>query len=90
MKKKSKKNLKMQRYAVIACSVLAVSAACGVGYTLSVKHSVADWENRIYSGVKVAGIDLSGKTKEQAKEELLSYEEAINRKGITAKEGGKS
>ena len=90
MKKRSRKNLKMQRYAVIACSVLAVAAACGVGYTLSVKHSVTDWENKIYSGVKVAGIDLSGKKKEQAKEELLSYEETINKKVITAKKGDKS
>ena len=90
MKKRARKNLKMQKYVVIACSVLAVAAACGVGYTLSVKHSVADWENKIYSGVKVAGIDLSGKTKAQAKEELQSYEETINKKVITAKKDDKS
>ena len=37
---------------------------------LSTKNIVDKWDNKIYSGVVVKGIDLSGMTKEAAEETL--------------------
>lgn len=90
MRKKSREQQMIKkRYIVITCSALAVIAAGSLGYTFAVKSSVSKWDNKIYSGVKVAGIDLSGKTKEQAKEELSKYEKNINGKVIIAKKDDK-
>ena len=58
-------------------SSIALSTAGG--YTLSIKTKVEKWEDKIYPGVTVNGIDLSGKTKSEAidilNEELKKVEE---------------
>lgn len=55
---------------VLASLALVITLAGVLGYVFHVKGNVAAWENKIYPGVNVYGIDLSGKTKEEAVEIL--------------------
>ena len=47
---------------IIICtaSVLVIILAATIGYIFSIKTKVASWDNRIYSGVSIYGVDLSG------------------------------
>ena len=60
---------------IIASIVVLVTGICGA-YVLSVKNKVEAWNDKIYPGVQAYGIDLGGKTKEEAidliKTQLLS------------------
>lgn len=55
---------------IIASLVVIITLAAVLGYVFQVKNTVAKWENKIYPGVNVYGIDLGGKTKEEAVEIL--------------------
>ena len=55
---------------IITSLVIVITCAAILGYVLNVKSNVARWENKIYPGVNVYGVDLSGKTKEEAVEIL--------------------
>ena len=55
--------------------VLAVAAAAG-GYLASINNKVKSWEDKIYPGVQAYGVDLSGKTKEEAVQ-ILNDELAV-------------
>ena len=59
---------------IIICtaSVLVIVLAATMGYIFSVKNKVASWNNKIYSGVSIYGVDLSGQTAEEAKTTLES------------------
>ena len=59
---------------IIICtaSVLVIILAATIGYIFSIKTKVASWDNRIYSGVSIYGVDLSGQTAEEAKTTLES------------------
>lgn len=61
---------KMKKLLIIIASVLIVIIACTLGYISSVKNKVESWNDKIYTGVTVHGVDLSGKTKEEAVETL--------------------
>ena len=50
---------------IIASIVVLVTGICGA-YVLSVKNKVEAWNDKIYPGVQAYGIDLGGKTKEEA------------------------
>ena len=45
---------------IIICtaSVLVIILAATIGYIFSIKTKVASWDNRIYSGVSIYGVDL--------------------------------
>lgn len=70
--------------------VLAVAAAAG-GYLASINNKVKSWEDKIYPGVQAYGVDLSGKTKEEAVQ-ILNDELAnlVNDKNITVTVGDKN
>lgn len=55
------KNLK-----IIIAGAILIAAAISF-YFISIKNKVDKWDNLIYTGVIADGIDLSGKTKEEAK-----------------------
>jgi vancomycin resistance protein YoaR len=55
---------------IIASLVVVITLVATLGYIFQVKNTVAKWESKIYPGVNVYGIDLGGKTKEEAVEIL--------------------
>ncbi|WP_297435979.1 VanW family protein [uncultured Clostridium sp.] len=48
---------------IIVITIIAILAA----YFLSVKNNVDSWNNKIYTGVTIHGVDVGGKTKNEAK-----------------------
>lgn len=57
--------------AIISIIVILVAVVvAGGGYFYSVKSKVSSWEDKIYPGTNVYGIDLGGLTKEQATKAL--------------------
>ena len=56
-----KKNKKSVSIATV--SVLTVAIAGGV-YVANIKNNLNDWNYKIYPGVTVKGVDLSGKSAE--------------------------
>ncbi|MEG0238443.1 MAG: VanW family protein [Clostridium sp.] len=62
----SKDGSKRKKQIIIASIALIVLVCGGIGaYALSINSTVKEWNNKIYPGVTVGGIDLSGKTKEE-------------------------
>ncbi|EKY28165.1 VanW family protein [Clostridium celatum] len=57
---KNKKNI------LIASGVLVLALGVTFGYVMNVKGKVDSWEDKIYPGVQAYGLDLGGKTKEEA------------------------
>lgn len=55
---------------IVASLVIVITLAAILAYVFHVKNTVTTWENKIYPGVNVYGVDLSGKTKEEAVEVL--------------------
>ncbi|GKU27155.1 VanW family protein [Clostridium folliculivorans] len=78
------KTLKMVVAGTVAVVVIGLSGA-GV-YAMTVKNQVAKWDNKIYQGVKVNNVDLSGKTKEEAVKLLEdSFSNTIKQKKLVVK-----
>ena len=50
---------------IIVSIVVLVAGICGA-YVFNVKNKVESWNDKIYPGVQAYGIDLGGKTKEEA------------------------
>lgn len=71
-------------------AVLAIAATVG-GTMANINKKVKSWEDKIYPGVHAYGVDLSGKTKEEAvavlNDQLASL---VNNKTITVTVGDKS
>ncbi|SHJ85387.1 Vancomycin resistance protein YoaR, contains peptidoglycan-binding and VanW domains [Clostridium cavendishii DSM 21758] len=63
---KSPKLNKNKKVIISTAIVLAIGVVGFTGYTLSVNSKVKSWENKIYPGVMVSNVDLSGKSKEEA------------------------
>lgn len=59
------------------------------GYILSIKTGVAKWEDKIYPGVTVNNIDVSGKTREEAIDILTTELQKINKKNVIVKANNK-
>ena len=87
-----KGNLKKSKSKTIILSVVAIVAILAIGlasYTMAVKKNVNLWADKIYPGVRVNGIDLSEKTKEEAQKELYdTFNTPIQNKILTVKAGG--
>lgn len=75
---------------IIASTVIVLGAGIIGAYIINVENKVAGWRERIYPGVQAYGIDLGGKTKEEAinilNEELVSL---IGNKNIKVTVGDK-
>ena len=71
-------------------AVLAVAATVG-GVIANINNKVRSWEDKIYPGVHAYGVDLSGKTKEEAvtvlNDQLATL---VNDKKITVTVGDKN
>ena len=52
---------------IIGSVILVVIIASILAYTLVVNNSVKSWENKVYPGVNVYGIEIGGLTKEETK-----------------------
>lgn len=78
------KTLKLVVAGTVAVVVIGLSGA-GV-YAMNVKNQVAKWDNKIYQGVKINDVDLSGKTKEEAVKLLEdSFSNTIKQKKLVVK-----
>ena len=60
---------------IIASTVIVLGAGIIGAYIINVENKVAGWKERIYPGVQAYGIDLGGKTKEEAHREF--FEETL-------------
>ncbi|WP_297637560.1 VanW family protein [uncultured Clostridium sp.] len=96
MRKKSKENEKKgfirnnKKRLIIAVATLVILGIGGGAYVSSVEGNLESWKEKIYPGVKVKGVDLSGKTAKEAKDLLNeSLVNKINDKDILIKVGDK-
>lgn len=62
--------------------IIAILAGC---YTLSIQFKINKWKDKIYPGIIVHGVDVSGKSKEEAIEKLNLELSKINNKNIIVK-----
>lgn len=62
-KQKNKLKLGILAFFVVGSCLL-------VTYSLSIKNIVKEWDNKIYPGVTVQGVDIGGITKEEAKNKI--------------------
>lgn len=53
---------------VVAIIILSIVISGTYFYYLNIKERVSQWDNKIYPGIVVEGLDLSNKTKEEATE----------------------
>ncbi|MGL4875820.1 MAG: VanW family protein [Clostridium sp.] len=78
-----------KRLAIAGFTFVAVGIGGGM-YVSSIENTVEEWKNKIYPGVTIQGMDLSGKSKDEAKkildEGLLNK---ISEKKILIKADGK-
>ncbi|WP_243175854.1 VanW family protein [Clostridium sp. NSJ-49] len=76
--------------AISGIAVLAVAATVG-GVMANINNKVKSWEDKVYPGVHAYGVDLSGKTKDEAvailNDQLATL---VNDKSITVTVGDKS
>ena len=76
---------------ICTASVLVMILAATMGYFFSIKSKVDSWNNKIYSGISIYGVDLSGQTAEEAKTTLESeLITQINNKIVNVKVGEES
>lgn len=80
-KSKSRRNILFTVATVLMLGVFATSA-----YAIASNNKVKQWEDKIYPNIKVNGVDLSGKTKQEAIEILKDgFQEKVNSKTINVK-----
>lgn len=86
MSEKNKKSRALRYGLVGTALVLAAGIAGFSAYTFSLKKEVSKWDNKIYPGVRVNGLDLSGKTASEAIKLLNSkFSDSINNKKLSVK-----
>lgn len=85
-KSKSKKLSNKHKIIIGAATVATISLSGFLGYTVSISNNVKKWDGKIYPGVKVNKVDLSGKTKEEAKVLLKNtFSNSISNKKLVVK-----
>ena len=52
--------------AIVITASIAIITGIIFGYFMNIKNEVDSWADKIYPGVQAYGIDLGGKTKEEA------------------------
>jgi vancomycin resistance protein YoaR len=85
-KNKPKKISSKHKIIIGVATVATIGLSGFLGYTLSISNNVKKWEGKIYPGVKVNKVDLSGKTKEEA-EVLIknTFANSIEKKKLVVK-----
>lgn len=82
---------KNKKLIIIIAAIIVVTVGICFAYVMNVKNEVASWEDKIYPGVQAYGIDLGGKTKDEAvdilNDQLISL---IGNKVITVTVGDKT
>ncbi|MEN8077234.1 VanW family protein [Clostridioides difficile] len=82
---------KNKKLIIIIASIIVLIAGISFAYVMNVKNEVASWADKIYPGVQAYGIDLGGKTKDEAvnilNDQLISL---IGNKVITVTVGDKT
>ena len=82
---------KTKKLIIIISTIIVLIAGITFGYFMNVKSEVDSWADKIYPGVQAYGIDLGGKTKEEAvniiNDQLISL---IGDKVITVTVGDKT
>lgn len=74
---------------VVAIIIIIISALSA--YSLSVKTSIDKWDEKIYSGVNIEDLDLSGKTSAEAQEAVAEkFSKKLSDKKINIKIGDKT
>ncbi|EKQ58148.1 MULTISPECIES: VanW family protein [unclassified Clostridium] len=88
----SKKAPNKQKKLIFGFAALVVIGAVVLAaYSLSINKVVKSWEDKIYPGVTVQGVDLGGMTKEEAKNKLAeSFNSAIENKKLSIVIGNKT
>lgn len=82
--------VKIKRLIIGVSIVLAVAATSTGIYYGSVKKTISNWENKIYPGITVEGINLSGMTTSEAEKVIKNkYGQVANSKKIILKAGDK-
>lgn len=88
-KHSSSKTIKIAVIAVVLAGIVGVSSV--LIYRDHMKKEVAKWSDKVYPNTIVQGVDLGGKTKEEAKALLNeSFGNAIIKKKLEVKAGNKS
>ena len=71
---------------VLALFIIVLAGVCGYGYHYYTKYvNIAT----IYPGVKIAGIDVSGMTKEEAQKTVDDYVNTVSEQKVTLQVGKK-
>ena len=82
---------KNKKLIIIIVSIIVLISGISFAYVMNVKNEVASWADKIYPGVQAYGIDLGGKTKDEAvnilNDQLISL---IGNKVITVTVGDKT
>lgn len=82
---------KNKKLIIIIATIVVLIAGISLAYIMNVKNEVTSWEDKIYPGVQAYGIDLGGKTKDEAvnilNDQLISL---IGNKVITVTVGDKT
>jgi vancomycin resistance protein YoaR len=83
-KKKRRKKGKLRLFLISILSVILLGLlGGGSGYTLYVRNESQKWDNLIYPGIVVDGIELGGKSKEEAKKLLKAkFDDVVVKKKI--------
>lgn len=82
--------VKIKRLIIGVSIVLAVAATSTGIYYGNVKKTISNWENKIYPGITVEGINLSGMTTSEAEKVIKNkYGQVANSKKIILKAGDK-
>lgn len=88
---KKKKKAKAKKRRVIILSLIAALLMISIGGVFYVKTTVDNYESVIYPGMKIQGIDLSGKTKEEALKLIEEkYKKSVEQKKLIMTAGDKS
>lgn len=74
--------LTVKKFLIPTIAITAVIISAIGGYTLSIKSKVEKWQDKIFPGVTINQIDVSGKNKDEAIELLTSKFDKIKDKDI--------
>lgn len=84
--KRTRPNNRNRKIITLMLGVVVVGAVCLLTYTLAIKKTVEKWENSIYPGVTIDNIDISGMSKEEAKDSVEKHlENEIAQKKLNIK-----
>lgn len=86
MNKNIKINKKMKSYVNIILTAVIITFILILSYVLYTKSLVDAWENRVYPGIKINNIDVSGKTKEEVSKIITdNFSKSIETQKLLAK-----